>query len=65
MEENEQDLTATAIAKKVKITAENVAQKQLADRWSQKPLHGQYVIRSQNTDVDQDATHSVLSTTRR
>ena len=32
MEENEQDLTATAIAKKVKTTAKNNAQKQFADR---------------------------------
>ena len=59
-QQDEQQLTATKIAKKVKTTAKQRAQKQLADRWSQKPLHGQYVLRSQNADVDNDATHQWL-----
>jgi len=32
-------------------------QNQLTERWSQKSLHGKYVIRSQRADVDKNATY--------
>lgn len=53
-------LTPTMVAKKVKQTAKKNGQAQLADTWSQKSLHGQYVLRCQNADVDQNATHQWL-----
>ena len=56
----EQELYATEVAKKAKENAKKKGQKQLADKWSQKALHGQYVLRSQNADVDQEATHQWL-----
>ena len=55
-----EDLPATKLAKRLKTVAKRNGQKQLAERWSQKSLHGQYVLRSQNADVDQEATHQWL-----
>ena len=56
----EQDLPSTKVAKMVKMKAKKNGQSQLAEKWSQKALHGQYVLRSQNADVDQKATHQWL-----
>ncbi|XP_042889217.1 uncharacterized protein LOC122264411 [Penaeus japonicus] len=53
----EQQLDATKVAKKAKISAKKKGQEMLAERWSQKPLHGQYLTRSKQADVDQTATH--------
>eukprot|EP00794_Sanderia_malayensis_P013027 gene13027-14365_t len=55
-----QQLGATKVAKKAKISAKNKGQKMLAERWSQKPLHRQYLTRSKQADVDQTATHQWL-----
>ena len=52
--------TATIVAKKVKMMAMKKAHEQLADRWEEKPLHGKYVTRSKQADVDQKQTHQWL-----
>ena len=56
----EERLPATKAAKKVKQASKKNGQQQLIDRWSQKPLHGKYTLRSQKADVDQIATHQWL-----
>ena len=56
----EQDLQATKIAKKAKINAKKKGQDILTERWSQKSLHGQYLTRSRQADVDKVATHQWL-----
>jgi len=38
------------------------ALEQLKSKWEEKPLHGQYPKRTKEKDVDQDKTHSWLST---
>ena len=54
------DLPATKVAKNAKLNAKKSGQDQIAQQWSQKALHGQYVLRSQKADVDQIATHQWL-----
>lgn len=54
------NLHATKVAKKAKESAKRNGQNKLAERYSQKALHGQYVSRYQSADVDQQATHQWL-----
>ena len=43
--------------KKLRQHAKEQGHKQLANKWAQKPLHGQYALRSKDADVDQKNTH--------
>ena len=45
-----------------KLKAKYQALEQLKSKWEEKPLHGQYPKRTKEKDVDQDKTHSWLST---
>ena len=54
------DIPATKVAKSLKQKVKLAEHKKLEQRWSQKPLHGQFFLRSQQADVDQEATHQWL-----
>ena len=54
------ELPATKVAKRLKQKVKVAQHKMLEQRWSQKPLHGQFFLRSQQADVDQTATHQWL-----
>lgn len=58
--ENDNLLKPTEVAKKIKKKAKLEGVKQLASRWQEKPLHGQFVARTKNADVDEIATHQWL-----
>ena len=58
--DEEPGTTAAEKAKQIKQTAKKNGQKQIEERWSQKPLHGKYILRSRNADVDQATTHQWL-----
>jgi len=47
-------------AKLVKQAAKKCGIEKLTEKWSQKPLHGKFNLRSQQADVDQIATHQWL-----
>eukprot|EP00795_Rhopilema_esculentum_P008488 gene8488-14486_t len=51
---------ATKEAKKLKVKVKAVGQKMLQEKWEQKSLHGKYVLRSKDADVDQTHTHQWL-----
>ena len=55
-----EDIPATKQAKHLKQCEKICATKQLSESWSQKPLHGNYLFRCQQVDVDQTATHQWL-----
>ena len=55
-----QDLPPTVQAKKIRQTAKKEGQKQLNEKWEDKPLHGQYPLRSKQADVDKKHTHQWL-----
>ena len=54
------ELPATKIAKNLKKKVKLAEQQKLQQRWSQKPLHGQFFLRSQQADIDQEATYQWL-----
>ena len=56
---NEQ-LIATKQAKSLKVTAKKESLKKLKENWENKPLHGQYPLRTQAPDVDKNKTHQWL-----
>ena len=49
------------MVKKRKRKAKDLGLKLLERKWQDKPLHGQFVTRSKNADVDEKATHQWLS----
>ena len=57
---NVEEQQATVQAKRVKKQAKAAGQKHLQEKWEQKSLHGQYVLRSKDADVDQKLTHQWL-----
>lgn len=57
---NDNLLSPTEIACKTKKKAKNEGLKQLESRWQEKPLHGQFAARANNSDVDTEATHQWL-----
>ena len=59
-EELNQDLTPTKGAKAMKQKAKLEGLKNLKSTWEEKPLHDQYPLRVNNTDVDQKKTHQWL-----
>ena len=59
--QNDKEVIPTVIAKKTKQKAKEVGLKQIAKRWEEKPLHGKFVTRSKNADVDELATDQWLS----
>jgi len=58
--QNDEEVIPTIIAKKTKQKAKELGLKQIAKRWEEKPLHGKFVTRSKNADVDELATHQWL-----
>ena len=58
--QTDEELIPTTIAKKTKQVAKQKGLKMIEERWHEKPLHGQVVIRCKGADVDQMATHQWL-----
>ena len=55
-----EDLPTTKQAKHLKQCVKKCATNQLSESWSQKPLHGKYLLQCRQADVDQTATHQWL-----
>ena len=58
--EFENEIKATENARKLKQIGKKNGTKKLYDTWKQKPLHGQYALRSEKADVDLRDTHQWL-----
>lgn len=58
---NDED-TATSYAKRIKKEAQEILQKQLKEKWTQKEMHGQYPKRLQDGDVDNHQSNKWLKT---
>ena len=56
-EELNQDLAPTKAGKEMKQKSKSESLKNLKSTWEEKYLHGQYLLRANNTDVDQKKTH--------
>ena len=54
------DEPPTVIAKILKGEAKRAGMKDLHKRWQEKPLHGQYLLRTAEADVDKKKTHQWL-----
>ena len=54
------EMKNTENAPKLKIIAKKKGKKAIDTAWKSKPLHSQYLLRSQNADVDLHDTHQWL-----
>ena len=59
-EELNHDLSLTKAEKEIKQKAKSEALKNLKSAWEENPLNGQYSLRANNTDDDQNKTHQWL-----
>ena len=59
-EELNQDLAPTKAANAMKQKEKSEGLKNLKSTWKEKPLHGQYPLRTNNADVDYKRTHQWL-----
>ena len=63
-EELNHDLAPTKAAKEMKQKSKSEGLNNHKSTWEEKPLHGQYPLRANNSDVDQKKTHHWLCSSR-